>query len=148
MKSRDINPALAGIAEDFAKDAAKETGGVWMTYKRFQYRVARAHRNNAKFLALMELRMRPYQWAIERNNFQALRNVAQDVMQEVYAETILLGIRPVPTADAAEPAELPYEAADGVALFGKLPDLWDNVFQFAGNESNYSPDQIKDDSKN
>lgn len=138
-----MKSALQSVVEDFAKDSVKETKGVWMTYKRNEFLIARAHRNNKAFLALMEERMRPYQWAIDRGNFAALKEVAQDVMQAVYAETVLLGVR-----NATSKEVLDYAPADGVELFQKLPDFWDEVFKFSGSDSPYSPDAIKDDSKN
>lgn len=143
MAKREVNPLLADVVEDFAKDSEKENKGVWMPFKRFEYLVARAHRNNTKFLKTMEEKMRPYQWALDRGNMNALRDVANDVMQEVYAETILLGIRRI---DTKEP--LPYTVEDGVALFNRLPDLWDEIFKFATSTEPYSPAQIKDDSGN
>lgn len=141
---------FADIVGDFKKDADKEQKGVWMTYKRHQYLVARSHRNNAKFFKMMEERMRPYQWAIDRSNFGAIKDVAELLMQAVYSETILLGIRKTDgkEPDNADGTVLSYTPADGLALFSALPDLWDEVFKFANQEANYSPDQVKDDSKN
>lgn len=134
---------LSEITEDFGKDSKKENEGAWMTYKRFEYLVARAHRNNKKFLRLMEEKMRPFQWAIDRGNFSALREVANDAMQVVYAETILLGVRRADTKEV-----LPYAAEDGVKLFKMLPDFWDEVFKFATSQDVYAPEQVKADSGN
>lgn len=130
------------LIEDFAKDSTKENQGVWMTYKRHQYLIARAHRDNVAFSKLFEQKMRPYQWAIDRGNSAALREVAKDVLQEVYAETVLKGIR------KNDGTLLDYQPSDGVTLFNKLPDLWDAIFKFANADENYSPDQIKADSGN
>src|SRR4051812_45588492 len=106
----DLNEAFADIAEDFAKDTAKENAGVWMPYKRFEYLVARAHRDNTAFQKLMEERMRPYQWHLNRGDMSALKDVANDVLQEVYSETVLKGIRrAAPGTDGVKEA-LPYTA--------------------------------------
>lgn len=134
---------LSEIGDDFAKDSDKESKGVWVPYKRFEYRVARAHRNNKQFLKLFEQRMRPYQWALDRGNVAALKDVANDVMQAVYAEAILTGIR---RADTKE--ELPYTPEDGVHLFKHWPDLWDEVFRTANNAETYAVEQVKADSGN
>lgn len=133
---------FSDLIEDFAKDKAKENDGVWMTFKRHQFLIARSHRDNIAFVKLMEVRMRPYQWAIDRGNLAALKDVANDVMAEVYAETILKGIRKL------DGTPLAYEPADGIALFKQLPDLWDAIFKFANADENYSPDAIKEDAKN
>lgn len=130
------------LIEDFKKDSNKENNGVWMTFKRHQFLVARSHRDNKEFQKLMEERMRPYQFAIDRGNLSALKEVANEVLQGVYAETILKGIRKL------DGTALDYEPADGVKLFDQLPDLWDAVFAFAKADDNYSPDAIKLDSKN
>jgi hypothetical protein len=131
------------IVEDFAKDSKKENDGVWMTYKRHQFLIARAHRNNTKFLKTLEEKMRPFQWAIDRGNFGAIREAANEQMQVIYSETVLLGIRKLGSTEM-----LDYTPEDGVALFKKLPDFWDDVFKFSGNETNYTPDQVELDSKN
>src|ERR1035437_10798946 len=117
------------LIADFAKDSVKENTGVRMTYKRFQYLVARSHRDNVAFLKVMEERRRPYQGAIDRGNLAALKDVANDVMQGVYAETVLKGIRKV------DGTVLDYLPSDGVGLFKKLPDLWDAVFKFANADA-------------
>jgi hypothetical protein len=130
------------LIEDFKKDSVKENAGVWMTFKRHQFLIARSHRDNKEFQKLMEERMRPYQFAIDRGNLSALKEVANEVLQGVYAETILKGIRKL------DLTPLDYEPTDGVKLFAELPDLWDAVFSFAKADDNYSPDAIKADSKN
>lgn len=131
------------IINEFAKDSEKENKGVWMTYKGHQYLIARAHRDNVGFARMMEQELRPYQAFIDRNNLAAIKDVASDVMQRVYAQTILLGIRKL-----ADKTTLDYSPDDGVMLFKRLPDFWDEVFKFAGSTEPYAPDQIEDDSKN
>lgn len=134
---------FAEIVADFAKDTSKENDGVWMTYGRFEYLIARAHRDNTRFAKLMEEKMRPYQWAIDRGNTAALKGVAADMLKEVYAETVLKGIRRAGSKEVMD-----YQPEDGVALFTRLPDLWDEVFKFAQAGENYSPDKIEADSGN
>jgi hypothetical protein len=134
---------LDEIGTDFAKDSSKENDGVWITLGRFEYRIARAHRNNKRFLKQFEEKMRPYQWALDRGNVAALREVANDVLHIVYAESILRGIRRTDTKE-----ELPYTPEDGAMLFKKLPDLWDEVFRTANNAEVYAPEQVKADSGN
>lgn len=142
-KRVEVKDFLSEVVDDFAKDKSLENEGVWMLYKRFEYRIARAHRNNTQFQKVMEEKMRPYQWALDRGNLNALKDVANAAMQEVYAESVLLGIRRVETKE-----ELPYTPEDGVALFQKLPDLWDEVFKFASSGEPYAVQQVKDDSGN
>lgn len=128
-----MDDLLKGVIEDFAKDSKKETDGVYMPYKRHRFLIARAHRNNPKFLAMMEAEMRPYQWMIDRNNMKdAIKAMGDVVLKKVYAHTILLGISDL------NGTALPYSPQDGIDLFGKLPDLWDEVVKFATNESNFS----------
>jgi hypothetical protein len=134
---------FAEIVADFAKDASKENGGVWMRYGRFEYLIARAHRDNTAFAKLMEEKMRPYQWAIDRGNIAALKGVAQEMLKQVYAETVLKGIRRADTGEAMD-----YQPEDAVALFTRLPDLWDEIYKFAAAGENYSPDKIEADSGN
>lgn len=131
------------IYADFEKDSNKESNGVWTTYNKHEYLIARSHRNNVKFAKMMEELMRPYQWALRRDDWDAIKEVANDLMQVVYANTILLGIRRLGSAD-----RLDYTPEDGVALFKALPDFWDHVYKFSNKDSVYSPDRVKDDSGN
>lgn len=131
------------IVADFKKDASKENTGTWMTYGRFQYQIARAHRDNTAFAKLTEEKMRPYQWAIDRGNMSALKGIALTIMQEIYAETILKSIRRTETGEVLE-----YAPADGIELFKQLPDLWDEVRKFADSGDNYAPDAVVADSGN
>jgi hypothetical protein len=137
-----IREQFAGIVSDFKKDTTKENDGVWMNYGQHQFLVARSHRDNAKFFALMEQELRPYQWAIDRGQFAAIKVAADAVMQKVYAETILLGIRKL------DGTALDYTSDDGMVLFKELPDLWDEIFKFSNNGGNYAPDAVALDSKN
>jgi hypothetical protein len=138
-----IREQFAGIVSEFKKDSTKENAGVWMTYGKHQFLVARSHRDNAKFFALMERELRPFQWAIDRGNFAAIKDAADEVMQKVYSETILLGIRKLDGDGAGVHAR-----GWHVALFKELPDLWDEIFKFSNNGGNYAPDAVEQDSKN
>jgi hypothetical protein len=137
-----MSSKFADLLADFAKDPKKETEGVWMTHGRCRLRIARAHRNNVNFQKMMEKEMRPYQWAIDRGNFAAIKDAAADVLQVVYAKTILLEIQKL------DGTSLDYTWEDGVDMFRQSPDFWDKVFAFASTDTNYSPDAIEDDAKN
>lgn len=130
------------VVADFAKDPKKEVEGVWMTYGRHKFLIARAHRNNVGFLKLLERELRPYQWALDRGNLTAIKDAFADVLQVIYSKVILLGIAKL------DGTMLDYAPADGLALFKRLPDFWDKVFAFSNSEANYSPDAIEADSKN
>lgn len=137
-----LSEQFADLIEDFAKDPKKESEGVWMAFGRHQFQVARAHRNNVAFMKMMEQELRPYQWAIERNDWDAIKEVAAEALKKVYSKTILRGIRKL------DGTPLDYTPEDGEALFTKLPDLWDAVFKYAGTDKNYAPDKVVADSKN
>lgn len=131
---------LDAISSDFARDIEKESKGAWMIYGKRRYRIARAHRNNVAFQKMMEEEMRPYQWALERGNADAIKDVAQAVLQKVYAETILLAIESMPEKKGEAGKAMDYTAEDGVMLFEALPDFWDAVYKFADTGRNYTRD--------
>lgn len=145
---------LDAVASDFARDSDKESKGVWMVFGKRRYLIARAHRNNVVWQRRMEEEMRPYQWAVERGNLEAIKDVMQAIMQKVYAETILLAIEelPIKAGDVGKP--LDYTPEDGVTLFDALPDFWDAVFKFSDAGRNYakdvgySPKQVEADTGN
>jgi hypothetical protein len=109
-----------------------------MTYKRFQYLVARSHRDNAKFFALMEAEDAPYQWAIDRNNFAAIKDAADALMQVVYAEDRSAG-----DSQARRKRSSITRPRTASRCSSELPDLWDEVFKFPNNGSNYAPDKSR-----
>lgn len=145
---------LDAISSDFARDSVKEQKGAWMIYGKRRYLISRAHRNNVAFQKMMEEEMRPYQWALERGNADAIKEVAQSVLQKVYAKTILLAIESIPAKPGETGTSLEYTPEDGVMLFDALPDFWDAVFKFADTARNYNIDSgytieaIKADSGN
>lgn len=128
-----MDSRLQAAANDFAKDSAKETGGTWAFYKSRQYLIARAHRNNPAFLKEIETQMRPFRRLIESGNMDGMKEKSVEVMQTVYATSVLKGIRD-------DEGDIPFTPADAIELFRTVPDLWDFVFKFAGQEDNYARD--------
>lgn len=119
------------VKADFGKDGAKENAGSWTIYKSRQYLIARAHRNNTNFAKSVEKQMRPFRRLIDAGQLDAMKDKALEVLQAVYAESILLG------AKDTDGSLLTYTPADGVAMFKAVPDFWDFVFKFANQEDNY-----------
>lgn len=143
----DVKTKFADVVRDFEKDPAKERNGAWMRFKNFEYLVARAHRENVEYKKLIEVEMRPFQWAIDRNDLTSVDEATREALQRVYSKTILKAIR-----RANSTIELDYTPEDGASLFKALPDFWDKLFAFAHKEQNYEPDytepQITSDSGN
>lgn len=126
-----MDSRLQAVAADFAKDGVKESGGVWATYKSRQYLISRAHRNNTAFSKAVEVQMRPYRRLVEAGNLEAMKDKAAEVMQSIYASSVLLAIKDTDGSD------IPYTGADGVELFKMVPDFWDFVNKFANQEDNF-----------
>jgi hypothetical protein len=127
-----MDDRLKAVAADFAKDTDKENKGTWATYKSRQYLIARAHRNNTGFAKTVEAQMRPYRRLIDAGNMEAMKDKAAEVMQAIYAASVLLAIKDVDGSD------IPYTAADGVELYKLAPDFSDFVFKFANQEDNFA----------
>jgi hypothetical protein len=126
-----MDARLQGAIADFSKDNAKETGGAWAHYKGRQYLIARAHRNNVLFSKIVEAKMKPYRRLIDTGNIEAMKDRAAEVMREVYAESILMGVRDTDGQD------IPYTSEDGKVLLA-VPDLWDFVFKNANQDDNFA----------
>lgn len=126
-----MDARLQAVVADFSKDNIKESKGAWAPYHGRQYLIARAHRNNTVFSRIVEEKMRPYRRLIEANDLESMKDRAATVMQEVYAESILLGIRDTNGED------IPYTPADGVVLLA-VADFWDFVFKHANNGDNFA----------
>lgn len=125
-----------------SKDVERE--GVYLDYGKFRIKVARAGGANKAYQRLLEVKMRPLQRAIKTETLDP--ELAEDLMREVYAKTVVLGwdtkvtdVKGEPTWEVGKlrPAaggELIKATPEAVAaLFKALPDLFSDVIAQASS---------------
>lgn len=133
-----------GLSNQFATDGSLETKGIVIDYGEDRIRIARAGGANKKFARLLEAKTKPLRRAIAVGAVDNERSIA--IMQNVYAETIILGwevnvgtaaepkwepgIRP---ADAGMDGDelLPVNKENVLKVFTNLPDLFIDIQQQA-----------------
>jgi hypothetical protein len=117
----------------FKTDKSREQTGLWLNYGSYQVRIARAGGSNKAFQKKIEVLTRPYRRAIATGTMEP--ELAEQLMQQAYAETVVLGWRVVQEdgtfvegqMHAEDGSLLPYTLENVLATFKKLPDLYDDI---------------------
>lgn len=123
------------LRKTFKTDKTAEVEGVWMDVavndhngKPVRIKLARMSATNKRYTKALNTATRPHQSAIQND---ALDNeLARKMLQEVFAETVLLGWENLPksdlTGDDKDTEDLPFTKDNAMALFAEMPDLYDD----------------------
>lgn len=144
------------LYSQFKSDADLEKRGVVLEYgflkkpdgtvdesRPVTFTVARAGGSNSAFTRLMESRIKPYRRQLAN---EAMDNsVAQKIMREVWAQTVVLGWTNVQDENGQD---LPFTAENCVKLFTDLPELFADVQQQSQNGQLYRAELRKHDAGN
>lgn len=107
------------------------------------FTVARAGGGNKAFAKRLEALMKPHRRQVQRGSMQ--NDVAEAIMHQVYAETILLGWEGV-TDEKGETLEFSQAAAK--KLFKDLPDLFRIIQETAQDSALYRAELLETDAGN
>lgn len=130
-------PLLSAYAQ-FESDKDKEAQGSWVQIGTMKFKIARAGGANEAFLKEVARRFKPLQAAI--NNDQLPAAMAQKIVVEVFADTIVLDWQDVAGRDGQE---LPYSKENCVVLLTDLPNLFAELQRESQNASNFSREQLE-----
>jgi hypothetical protein len=122
------------LRKTFRTDQTAEAEGVWITVgiddsgKEIRIRLSRMSNSNKRYTKALRTATSPHQSAIQND---ALDNVlARKLLQEVFADTVLLGWENIRKSEltgvATDTEELPFNRDNALALFAELPDLYDD----------------------
>lgn len=103
------------------------------------FTLARAGGANARYSKVLAAKMRPYTRQIADETIDI--DLANDILIEVFAETVLLGWKGITDAEGNE---IPFTVENAVALFKQLPDLFFDVRDHAGKMANFRAQEITD----
>lgn len=119
---------MPSLYDQFQTSEDLEVSGVILEYvdSGVEIRVARAGGANKKYLKALERVTKRFRVQIRTDNFGLEHQKL--VMQEVYAETVVLGWKGVKDRDDKD---MPFSKENCLKLFRDLPALWEDVSEQA-----------------
>jgi hypothetical protein len=135
---------MANPYEMFKTNANAEVErGIDLDYGDFKIRIVRAGGANKKFSQLLTAKMRPYRRQIDNDTLDPA--VADRLMAEVYADTIILGWDGVCGEDGKP---LSFSKENVVKILTDLPDMFRDIQSQAMLAANFKIEERKEDAKN
>ncbi len=134
---------MSNIGRLFETDAQVETKGVIIDYGDFKVRIARAGGANKKFERLLSRKTRPHRRAIATESMSD--KLAESIMMEIYAETIMLDWEGVTDDDGNV---IPFSKDAVLALFKELPDFYRDIVEQSQKVALFRKTLQEDDSGN
>jgi len=107
---------------------------------KMSFRLARAGGANAKFSKAMEAKTRPYRRQIQEDTMDI--TLANKLLIEAFAETVVLGWEGITTTNGKK---IPFTPEAAIKLFTDLPDLFNELREAAGKQSNFRATEVLDD---
>lgn len=130
----------------FGTDKDVETQGIELDYGDFWIKVARAGGANKKYNRVLEAVSKPYRRAIANGTLP--NDKANEILKEVYAKAVVLDWGGDGMVDVDGITPLQFSAANCLALFNRLPDLFDDVKAQAESFVNFKIEDAEADAKN
>jgi len=130
----------------YATDKALETEGFWHNVTdKIRFRLARAGGSNMKFAKVLEKKTRPHRRASDPNMEDMDIELANNLLVEAFAETVVLGWEGVTDSKGKK---VPYSINACVKILRDLPDLFTELREAAARQANFRVSEIKDDAEN
>ncbi|MBU0724388.1 MAG: hypothetical protein KJ904_08725 [Alphaproteobacteria bacterium] len=136
---------MNSIYDLFATDAKAEAeDGLVLDYGSFgRITIRRAGGANKGFARVLEAKLRPYRRQIQAGTLEEA--VAERLLAEVYAETVLIGWQGIRDRDGQDIA---FSHRAAVTLFTDLPELFRDVQEQAQKAANFRTAEIEESAKN
>lgn len=112
--------------EQFEMDPVVEAEGITVDYGKEKFRIARAGGANKKFLREIQRTNRKYRKQLEHDLMED--ELAERIMREVYAKTVVLGWEGVTDKDGSP---LEFSIENCITLFEALPELYADIRDMA-----------------
>ena len=128
------------IFDLFATDQKAEAEGIVHTVSPgISFTLARAGGANARYTKLLAAKIRPHTRQLNDGTIDL--DLANGLMIEAFAETVLLGWKGITDVEGNE---MPFNVENAVALFKQLPDLFEDLREFASKSANFRTQEITD----
>lgn len=140
---------MSSLYSQFKTDTNVEKEGVILTYgmnskkKPIQIRIARAGGANTRYSKLLEAATKPYRRQLQNETMD--NDLAEQITQKVYAQSVILGWENVEDENGNEMA---FSVENCMKLFKDLPDLWSDIQTQATRAALFRADILEADSKN
>lgn len=133
----------------FETDRSLEKQGITLDYgpnshdKPIEIRIARAGGSNDAYLKRMEAKAKPHRRQIQHDTIE--RITLENIVKEVYAETVVLGWSGVEDRDGNE---MQFNKENCLKLFNDLPDLYADIQEQAQSSALFRMSVREADAKN
>ena len=140
---------MSSLYSQFQTDKNVEKEGVVLTYgmnsknKPIEIRIARAGGANVRYNKLLEAATKPYRRQLQNETMD--NELAEQITQKVYAQSILLGWENVEDENGVE---LSFNVDNCMKLFKDLPDLWSDIQIQSTRAALFRAQILETDSKN
>lgn len=144
------------LSNQFATDSAKEVEGVVIQYGQNAdgsipgFHISRMSRANVRYTKALEVATRPYRRQIELGTLA--NDVAERVFTGVFVDSVLKGWENVAlsdvTGDAKDTGHAPFNRANALALFARLPELYEDLQNQAKSAAMFKDEQQEEEAKN
>jgi hypothetical protein len=145
------------LRKTFKTDAVSEVEGVWLDVaindnnnKAIRIKISRMSASNKRYTKTLNSVVKPHQSAIQND---ALDNdLARKMLQEVFADTILLAWQNLPKSEltgvTTDTKDLEFNRENILALFAEMPDLYDDWEARASKASVFREAEREEATKN
>lgn len=134
----------------FKMDSRHEQDGINIDYGDFAIRIARAGGSNERYAKALSKKLRPYRRQMQNDTMD--NDVANKILAEVYADTVIVGWSSKQFGENAIPdaqnGELKYTRENVIQLLLDLPDLFRDIQEQATKFSNFRVEEIEEAEKN
>ena len=140
---------MSSLYTQFQTDKNVEKDGVVLTYgmnskkKPIEIRIARAGGANIRYSKLLEAATKPYRRQLQNETMD--NDLAEQITQKVYAQSVVLGWENVEDENGVEMA---FTVDNCMKLFKDLPDLWNDIQVQATRAALFRAQILETDSKN
>ena len=132
---------MKNIYEMYETNAELEAEGFWhYVNPKIAFKLARSGGANTAFQKAVEKKTRPHRRAIQNDEMDT--ELANELMREAFAETIVLGWKGVKGKDNKE---IKWSVAQARKMLKELPDLFAELRDAAGQASNFRQTEMDDD---
>lgn len=137
------------LYKSFKTDTSLEKDGILLEYGKnskgnpIAIRIARAGGANSQYTKRMEAKVKPYRRQIQNETIE--RALLEDIVKEVFAETVVLGWENVEDENGND---MSFSKENCIKLFTDLPDLFTDVQEQAQRSALFRQDVREADAKN
>jgi hypothetical protein len=137
------------LYKSFKADSTLEKTGVALLYgtnskgASIEITIARAGGANKQYSKTLEHKTKPYRRMIQAGTMD--QKVGEQIMREVYAETVILGWKNVEDEDGNE---LEFTKENVVKVLNDLPDLFRDIQEQANSLAVFRQESLDEEAKN